>query len=48
VSAPAGRCRRLKERALFARALAAFLPPEVAELVEVYRVHWAASPAAQP
>jgi class 3 adenylate cyclase len=33
------RFERLKERALFARALASFLPPEVAELVE-------ASPAA--
>jgi class 3 adenylate cyclase len=28
------RFQRMKERALFARALAAFLPPEVAELVE--------------
>jgi len=33
------RLQRMKERALFARALASFLPPEVAELVE-------ASPAA--
>jgi adenylate cyclase len=28
------RFQRMKERALFARALASFLPPEVAELVE--------------
>ncbi len=28
------RFQRMKERALFARALASFLPPEVADLVE--------------